>query len=161
MRKRSRYTPKPSALSPLAHLMPLPKAERDRRALRILSAIDTIASGSHPGREEWDELANVINRVDTVVSSGRLAVEDVPATMALIVQAEDGMQAAGVRYRKGRPMRLDGPALAALREIAQAWIWCMDHWTEGAIWQADRDTLARIERMSRDGTVRRVTLEAA
>jgi hypothetical protein len=156
-----RHRPQQVSLSPLAHLMPLPKPERDRRALRLLSAIDTIASGSHPGRDEWEEVASAINRIDTVVSSGRLVVEDRDATMALIVQAEEGLQAAAARYRRGKPMRLDGVALEALREIARVWLWCVDHWTEGDVWRAERDTIARIVRMSRDKTIQVVTLEGA
>lgn len=160
MRKRSRYRPQPVSLSPLALLHPLPQRERERRVLRLLSAIDTIASGSHPGRAEWDEVANAINRVDIAVTTGRLSVEDVPATMALIVTAEDGLRAAGSRYAHGRPMRVDGLALAALREVAQAYIWCLEHWTEGDLWRLDRDTLERIERMRRDRTVKVGELEA-
>jgi hypothetical protein len=161
MRKRSRYTPKPVALAPLANLRPLPADEIQRRRMQLLTAIEAIAAGSHPGRSEWDEVVNAGNRLDTVLSNGRLQVEDKAHTMALILQAESGLIAAGVRYSKGQGMRLDGPSLAALRDIAQAWLWCIEHWTAGDLWRVDQETSARIDRMRRDKTVRVVTLEAA
>lgn len=140
--------------NPLARLAPMPSTERMRVALKLLSAIDAIAAGRHPGKDDWNGICDAINVIDTLAVQGRVVVAD-----GLISAAEQAMRDAARRHKEGRGMRFDGPGLQAVREVAGQYLWLADNWTEAQFKQAIRDTVERIRRALASGTVTSVEVQ--
>jgi hypothetical protein len=114
-------------------------SEHLARVLSLHSSLDTIARGSHPGRAEWDALADVVNQLQTLAARDAVRIEP-----GMIDAVEGAMAKAGGRYKAGRPLRMDGEGLSLLRECVEAYLL----WAEGAtrreITGLATDTAARI-----------------
>ena len=124
-----------------SHDEPAPKEKRDRVLLTYLAALDTIASGKHPGNEEWRQLSDAVNTVETLVLRGNLAAREIePALNA----AGAAMAHAAERYSAGAGMRMDGAGLRALREIIEIYRVAMDGLPELEIALAQVETQERI-----------------
>lgn len=139
----------------LLHDQPLTPHEHTELTLSLLSSLDTLARGRHPGRAEWDAMADVVNVLDTLREQGRIG----GITGADIELVERAMAAAAGRYRAGRPMRMDGRGLQILRELVLAWINLTETMTRGELLEAYVDTAARIRSALADGTCKVVAIE--
>lgn len=150
MRKRSRYRPRPVLADPLLMLTPAPKIDRDALMLRFLTALETIAGGSHPGEAEWRDLADAINTVETLaVTLGKLVPAEVMPTVNAAIAA---MVGAANRYRAGQGMRVDGPGLQALRDVMAIYGQCLDQLTGREMAVAGQMTAARVRALQRRAT---------
>lgn len=140
MRKRCNRVVRPlvNTLNALTRLTP---AEVMAEELALLSSLESVSRGRHPGRQEWDSLADVVNIIETVTVQGLLCV-----SAALIRAAETGMHAAATRYREGGPLRLSGKALRAMRVLVATWVECLRTWSRRAVTKARHDTAERIRR---------------
>lgn len=147
---KRRRIPRP-VRNPLSRLMPLPSDERMRCSLAVLSALDEIAAGRHPGRDEWTAVTSAMNLVDTLAEKGRVVVGD-----SVIAHAEDAMRKAAERHRAGKGMRLDGLGLESVRRVCGIYLWLLENWPEADILTAAKDTQDRILSAVRAGSVQTV-----
>lgn len=130
---RKAYRPRPT-INPLAMLRPASVADRVSIEARFCSALQAMTSGSHPGPEEWRDLSDAINTVETmVVCTGHL---DAGEVMPVVCQAIEAMVAASRRWRAGQGMRLDAAGIAALRQVIGIYVECMGRLTELEMYQA-------------------------
>lgn len=142
MRKRSAYRAKPVMLNPLAALRPAPKEQRDRVMGQFLSALDTMARGSHPGEEEWRSLSDAVNSVETLaLHMGKLDPAEVMPTVTACIAA---MVGAANRFKAGQGMRLDGAGLEALRDVLAIYAHRLEGLTEHEMSQAQAETQRRV-----------------
>lgn len=111
-RKRRRAGP---IANPLDRLMPAGKAEVDELVAGFHAAIEHIARCSHPGAEEWRQLADAINTVEALTLD--MGLLDIDATMPEVRSAVQAMVDAAHRWRATGQMRMDGPGLHAVREV--------------------------------------------
>ena len=133
-------------LNPLLLIQPTPKAERDATMLRFYSALDAMTRGEHPGEEEWRDMSDAVNLVETLVDMGRLSAEQV---MPTVHSAVDVMRKAAHRYFSGQAMRVDGPGLQSLREVLDVYGQCMERLTGYEIAKAAELTQERIAKARR------------
>lgn len=141
-RKRSRYRPKPVMTNPLAQMQPAPKQQRDRVMLRFLSALDSMASGSHPDEADWRDLSDAINTIETLcLHQHKLVPEEV---MPTIQAAIAGMVGAAKRYRADQGMRFDAAGLHSVRAVVEIYGQCLEGLTEREMAMAQAATQARM-----------------
>lgn len=142
-RKRSTYRPRYTASSPLMCLTPISKEQLDGVMRVFLSALEVMAKGSEPRKQEWEQLSDVCNLVETLaLHTHHLNPELV---MPALTVAKDGMRAAAKRVHAGRRLGIDGATLNALRKV-------ISFYQEAAMTLSERDML-----LSFRDTQRRVT----
>lgn len=131
--------------------------EREHQALSLglLSSLDSIARGEHPGRAEWDDMADVVNVLDTLRVQG---VIDLDA--GDVERVEASMAEAAERHNAGRGLRMDGPGLSLLRELVVAWLAMAKTMTRAQLQDARTDTDRRIRAAVKAGTCKVVEVRA-
>lgn len=143
-----RHQPRDHLPNPLARLMPVPRAVRDRLVLRAYTALEAIARGEHPGEQEWRDLADVINVLETLT----LTMRRLPVlTMAYVETASESLRDAVKRFDSTQTVRVDGPGLAALRGALEIYEQAMATFTEAVMLEAFETTKRVIEQKLRDG----------
>jgi hypothetical protein len=134
--------------NPLAMLMPVPKAVRDRLMTRAYSALDAIARGEHPGESEWRDLADVVNVVETLA----IEMKSLPAlALAYTETASQSLREAARRFNDTKTVRLDAAGLTALRGLLEIYGQCLETMTERHMERAFARTKEAIEQKLRDG----------
>lgn len=134
-------------VNPLTAMRPAPKQKTERVMVRFLTALDAMANGQHPGLEEWRDLSDVVNTIETLaLHMGKLIPSEV---MPAVTAATEAMAKAGARYREGKTMRLDGPGLQALRDLVHAYGVCLEGLTEMEMAQAQAETQRRVNAILR------------
>lgn len=147
MRKRSRYRPKAVIVDPLTLLRPASPDAKAKVMLRFLTALDHIARGEHPGEDDWRDLSDAINTVETLaLHLGKLDPSEV---MPVVNAAIAGMVGAANRYRAGQGMRLDAAGLEALRDVIDIYGQCLDSLTEHEMAMAQAETQRRVHALLR------------
>lgn len=144
-RKRSAYRPKPVISDPLSLLRPADPKRRDAVLLRFLSSLDAMACGSHPGEEEWRDLSDAINTVQTLALS--LQKLDAAETMPIVNAAISAMVGAANRFKAGQSMRLDAPGLQAMRDVVDVYRQCLEGLTEREMAIAQAETQLRVNKL--------------
>ena len=147
MSRRPRRRSRPVLTDPLSLLRPVAVAERERVMARFRSSLETMARGSSPTEEEWRDLSDVCNTLETLTLIQRkLAIDEV---MPSVRSAVDAMVAAAKRYREGKGLRLDGPGLEAMREVLAIYEQCLEGFTEREMALAQQETQRRINALLR------------
>ncbi len=147
MRKQKAYRPRTLMTDPLSLLRPAQPAQRDAVMLRFLSAIDAMACGSHPGNDEWRDLSDAINTVETLALTQRKIPAD--EAMPIVNAAIAAMVGAANRFKAGKGMRLDALGLQALREVVEVYRQCLVTLTEREMAQAQQETQRRVHALLR------------
>lgn len=147
MRKRSTYRPRPVLTNPLQLLQPAPKTDREAIMVRFMTALEAVASGSHPGEAEWRDLADAINTVETLaVTLRKLVPGEVMPTVNAAIAA---MAQVAQRYQAGQGMRMDGQGLQALREVLDIYSQCLESLTGREMALAQQETERRVHAVLR------------
>lgn len=141
-RKRGRRHPGMVSMDPLAKLAPALAAERKLLIGRYRSDLEAMARGQDPSIDDWRELSDVVNLVETLTLVQGLL--DIDATMPAVRAATDGMVAAAARYRATGRFGLDGAGLQALREVVDIYEQAAAGFTRYVMTEASRLTRARI-----------------
>jgi hypothetical protein len=145
MRKRSNYRPKSVISNPLTMLRPATKAEKDSVMLRFRSSLATLTTGKHPGGEEWRDMSDAINTVETLaLGMGKLVPAEV---MPDVNEAIASMVKAARRFQTGQGMRLDSAGLAALRNVLDVYEQCLDGLTAREMAVAQAETQRRVNEL--------------
>lgn len=116
------------------------KAQRERKAIELLSCLDNLAAGSEPRPDDWRTLADVINVLETLSEQGALEIDK-----GALMQAQESMTSAMRRAKAGKALRLDGPGLDALRYCVTGWVEVMGSMTAGEQGKAALDTHKRLQ----------------
>lgn len=142
MSKRKAYRPRPIISDPLTFLRPASAEDKARVMLRFHTAIENIRVGQHPGVDDWRDLSDAVNVVETLALGMHKLV---PAeVMPDINAAIQGMVKASVRFRAGQGMRLDAPGLEALRNVLSMYSQCLDGFTAREMAMARAETELRV-----------------
>lgn len=94
---------------------PLPKENRLYQLTRMYQALKAVEQGDNPGFEDWRLLTTAINMMETLVREMKICTDE----GGLVQDAVQAMAAASLRYKKGLPLRLDGPGIKATRAIVE------------------------------------------
>lgn len=135
--------------NPMARLMPLPKAVRERFVLRAYTALDSLTSGTQGNDvEAWRDLADVCNVTETLaVHLRQLDMQATVYTQAL----NDAMKAAQARYMAGMSLRLDGQGIEAARAVIAIYEQCLSLLTERRVEEAFQRTADEVRRLISSG----------
>lgn len=151
MKKRKAYRPKPVMQNPLAALRPASKQQRDAIVGRFRSSLLTMTAGRHPGEQEWRDLSDAINTIETMTLGDHpklIAAEVMPTVSAAIA----GMVGAANRFKVGHGMRLDAAGIQALRDIIDVYEQCVEGLTEREMAMAQAETARRVSWLMRHPT---------
>lgn len=147
MRKRSAYRPKPVISDPLSLMRPASQSQRDALLLRFLTALEEMARGEAPAEDEWRDLSDAVNTVETLaLSLGKLDRREV---MPLVNLAIAAMVDAARRFKAGQGMRLDAAGLQALRDVVEVYRQCMELLPERVMVVAHQMTVQRVNELLR------------
>lgn len=146
-RKRSTYRPRSVISDPLSLLRPATQQQRGAVMLRFLSALESVARGEHPGEDEWRDLADAVNTIETLTLSMRKL--DAAEVMPIVNAAIAAMVGAARRFKAGQGMRLDAPGLQALRDVVDVYRQCLEGLTEREMSMAQAETQRRMHALLR------------
>ena len=149
LRKPPRPVRRPQAVivDPLTLLRPAAREQRDRVMARFLTALDAMVRGEHPGIEEWRDLSDAINTVETLcLHQHKLVPQEVMPTINAAIK---GMVEAAHRYKAGQGMRLSGEGLQALRDVLAIYEQCCEALTEHEMACAQAETQRRVNALLR------------
>ena len=157
MKKRSAYRPKPVITDPLSFLRPADPARKRGVMAKFWSALEAMSRGQHPGEVDWRLLSDAINTVETLaLHMHKLVLDEVMPPVNAAIAA---MVGAANRFKGGQGMRLDGPGLAALREVVGIYEQCLDGLTEFEMAQAQAETQRRVNMLLQSKTQGREVVE--
>ena len=118
---------------------PMPIENRRHQRMRLADALHELMHAPAPGNNCWRVISDAINLTETLVLHGEAPIthphtgkvvashwrgcDGAPVEIAdasgLLQDAIAAMAKAGQRMLEGKPMRLDGPGIEAVREIVQ------------------------------------------
>lgn len=146
-RKRSAHRPRAVLASPFTLTRPAPKAKTDRVLLRFLTALDAMSRGEHPGEQEWRDLSDAINTVETLALTLRKL--DEAEVMPFVHKAVAALVGAANRFKAGQGMRLDAAGLQALRDVVDVYRQCLEGLSEHDMTKAQAETERRMHALLR------------
>lgn len=144
MKHKPAQRPAPMHYSKMHELMasatePMAADTRRHRMTRIAGALTEMMHAPEPSTDAWRVISDVVNLLETLVLHGDAPITDpatgtvvashwrgcdgspieIADTTGLLTDAIAAMFQAGDRYRQGKPIRLDGPGLAAVRAVIE------------------------------------------
>ncbi len=101
---------------------PIPQAKRDHQLGQMKKAIAAMEQGEHPTVNDWRMLSDAVNLLETLVRCGPWRdcdgdLVDFPDTSGLLNDAISAMDRSATRLLAGKPIRLDGPGIQAMRAV--------------------------------------------
>lgn len=121
MKKTSRRKPaeRPKHYNIMDELMasptePLPAAYRTHQLTRMYEGLHALETADNPTTDDWRVVSDAVNMLETLVAEMQVC-ED---ASGLLMDAVRGLALAGQRHkRQGKPIRLDGPGIQAVRSV--------------------------------------------
>ena len=93
---------------------PLSAEKRQHQLMRMFTALDNLVRAENPTKEDWRLCSDAVNMVESLIDMG--ICED---NSGLLMDAITALAKAGKRNLEGKPIRLDGQGLTAVRGILQ------------------------------------------
>lgn len=141
---RKKHRPLGYKANPLDRLMPESARQGLPMLMRFHTALEMMTKGEHPGVNEWRDLADCINTLQTLVDPMRLVT---PEILPTVRRAEAAMAAAAIRYRAGHGFRMDGLGIVAVRECVAYIADCMAELSAAQMTEARRITQDRVNEL--------------
>lgn len=91
---------------------PLSSEKRQHQLVRMFSALDNLVKADAPTKEDWRLCSDAVNMVESLIDMGVCQDES-----GLLMDAVTALAKAGKRNVEGKPIRLDGQGLTAVRGI--------------------------------------------
>lgn len=89
MRKRSAYKPRAALVNPLTLLEPLNKDQQQALLLRCYSALNSMTQGAKAEPNDWRDIADVLNIVETMALGAVRFVLEIYAEAMNVITAAD------------------------------------------------------------------------
>ena len=165
--KRNHFTP----YSVLDELMasdsqPLPAEKRTYQLMRMRQGLDDLMHAAMPGADSWRVLSDAVNLLETLVLEGEAPQRDaagrivgshwrgcdgapveVRDSSGLLLDAITALAHAGDRSLQGKPMRLDGPGLSAVRSVLEDYQAALECLPARTMIRCHRKTAARMRKV--------------
>lgn len=93
---------------------PMPEASRTHQLTRMYQGLRAIEQEAAPNSDDWRLLADAVNMMETLVDCG--IVHD---ASGLLNDAVEALADAAHHARDGKPLRLSGPGIAAVRAVLE------------------------------------------
>lgn len=93
---------------------PLPQEQRTYQLTRMYQGLHALETAAEPDKEDWRVVSDAVNMLETLVVEMQVC-ED---ASGLLMDAIRGLAVAGQRHkREGKPIRLDGTGIQAVRTV--------------------------------------------
>lgn len=142
---RKAYRPRIQPVNPLDIVSKPSAAERAVLMARYLSALDAIANGRQPGEEEWRDLADVVNRVETAVF--RFKHADRQEVGDLLWEASKHMKAAAQQFLAGEAMAMEPAGVQAVRDVLSIYEQLCEELSARELWAIQSETCRRVNQI--------------
>lgn len=118
---------------------PLPEKARLHQLTVMWQGLASLEGGDNPSTNDWRVCSDAVNLMETFVTMG--IVED---ASGLLMDAVTALAMAGRRHQAGKPLRLDGPGIQAVRSILEDYAGLLDQLSHRTVVRCHRLTEARI-----------------
>ena len=118
---------------------PLPEKSRLHQLTVMWQGLASLEGGDNPSTNDWRVCSDAVNLMETFVAMG--IVED---ASGLLMDAVTALAMAGRRHQAGKPLRLDGPGIQAVRSILEDYAGLLDQLSHRTVVRCHRLTEARI-----------------
>ena len=93
---------------------PMPLEYRTHQLTRMYEGLHALETADEPSRDDWRVVSDAVNMLETLVVEMKVCDDD----SGLLADAVRALAVAGQRHkREGKPIRLDGPGIQAVRSI--------------------------------------------
>ena len=148
MRKSSKRKPagRPKTYNVFNELLasptePLPQAYRTHQLTRMYEGLHALETADNPTTEDWRVVSDAVNMLETLV----VEMEVCEDASGLLQDAISGLATAGQRNkREGKPIRLDGPGIQAVRAVLASYAELLDLLPARTMYRCHRLTEQRI-----------------
>ncbi len=128
---------------------PLPQEWRTHQLTRMWGALAALESSPSPTADDWRVCSDAVNLCETLVTRGPWIACDgsfVEArdTSCLLGEATEAMAAAAKRHTQGKPLRLSGAGIQAVRAVLEDYAGAIDVLSARAMVRCHRMTERRI-----------------
>jgi mRNA-degrading endonuclease YafQ of YafQ-DinJ toxin-antitoxin module len=120
---------------------PLPQEYRTHQLTRMYEGLHALETADNPTTEDWRVVSDAVNMLETLVVEMQVC-ED---ASGLLQDAIRGLAVAGQRHkREGKPIRLDGPGIQAVRAMLASYAELLDLLPARIMYRCHRLTEQRI-----------------
>jgi len=120
---------------------PMPAEYRRHQLTRMYGGLEAMAHGDSPTSDDWSVVSDAVNMLETMVLEMAIC-EDEGDTLKEAVRA---LAVAGQRQkREGKQIRLDGPGMAAVREVLASYAELLNALPARVMYRCHRLTEKRI-----------------
>ncbi|MGI9132663.1 MAG: hypothetical protein ACR2I0_01775 [Rhodoferax sp.] len=124
---------------------PLPERDRLHQLTVMWQGLANIEAGDNPTNNDWRVCSDAVNLMETFIREMRLC-ED---TSGLLLDAITALAYAGKRKLEGKPLRLDGPGIFAVRAVLEDYASLLDQLPHRTVVRCHRLTEKRISDIHR------------
>lgn len=121
--------------------LPLPAEYRRHQLTRMYQGLHALEKADNPSVDDWLVVSDACNMLETLIVEMQIC-ED---TDGLLNDAIKAMGEAGKRHKKeGKPIRLDGPGIQAVRSVLESYAELLDTLPARTMYRCHRLTEKRI-----------------
>lgn len=93
---------------------PMPAEYRTHQLTRMYEGLHSLEKADEPSTDDWRVVSDAVNMLETLVVEMKVCDDD----SGLLMDAVRALAVAGQRHkREGKPIRLDGPGIQAVRAV--------------------------------------------
>lgn len=119
---------------------PLKKKLRTAKLNSLYEALRSIEQDADPEISAWNELSTAVKLIDTLINCGPWQLGDlevrVEDSQGLLKDAMQALSIAGLRRLEGKPLRLDGAGIQAVRATLADYATCLENLSERSLLRA-------------------------
>ena len=120
---------------------PMPAEYRTHQLTRMYEGLHSLEKADEPSTDDWRVVSDAVNMLETLVVEMKVC-ED---TSGLLMDAVQGLALAGQRHkREGKPIRLDGPGIQAVRAVLASYAELLEVLPARTMYRCHRLTEKRI-----------------
>ena len=144
--RRKKQRARPKTYTVLDELMasptePMPAEYRTHQLTRMYEGLHSLEKVDDPSTEDWRVVSDAVNMLETLVVEMKVCEDD----SGLLMDAVRALAVAGQRHkREGKPIRLDGPGIQAVRAVLASYAELLEVLPARTMYRCHRLTEKRI-----------------
>lgn len=121
---------------------PLPQEYRTHQLTRMYEGLHALETADNPSTDDWCVVSDAVNMLETLVVEMKVCDDD---DSGLLMDAVRALGVAGQRHkREGKPIRLDGPGIQAVRAVLASYSELLEALPARTMYRCHRLTEQRI-----------------
>jgi mRNA-degrading endonuclease YafQ of YafQ-DinJ toxin-antitoxin module len=120
---------------------PMQVEYRTHQLTRMYEGLHSLEKADEPSTEDWRVVSDAVNMLETLVVEMKVCEDD----SGLLMDAVRALAVAGQRHkREGKPIRLDGPGIQAVRAVLASYAELLEMLPARTMYRCHRLTEKRI-----------------